>query len=131
MQALESASPSPCKTPDIFIDSTAQTINQEKMKNPGMRSNFQQIASDCFGQHTQNPVLREVVCHAETRKKHPKESKLYHTAWNHTWIRGNLISSKSYYVNKETSKTVYSAIFHSYLNYVTTVWGKKEFLRSA
>ena len=59
MQALESESPSPCKTPDIFIDSTAQTINQEKMKNPGMRSNFQQIASYCLGLHTQNPELRE------------------------------------------------------------------------
>ena len=28
-----------------------------------------------------------------------------------------------YYVNKEISRTIYFAIFHSYLNYFTTVWG--------
>ena len=45
--------------PHLMIPS-AQTINQEKTKNPEMRSNFQQIVSYCLGLHTQNPGLREV-----------------------------------------------------------------------
>ena len=49
----------PLSQPHLLIPST-QTINQEKTKNPEMRSNFQQIVSYCFGLHTQNPGLREV-----------------------------------------------------------------------
>ena len=45
--------------PHLLIPS-AQTMNQEKTKNPEMRSNFQQIISYCLGLHTQNPGLREV-----------------------------------------------------------------------
>ena len=45
--------------PHLLIPS-AQTINQEKTKNPEMRSNFQQVVSYCLGLHTQNPGLREV-----------------------------------------------------------------------
>ena len=45
--------------PHLLIPS-AQTMNQEKTKNPEMRSNFQQIVSYCLGLHTQNPGLREV-----------------------------------------------------------------------
>ena len=51
--------------------------------------------------------------------------------WNpHTNIasklmRGNSILSKlRYYANKEISRTIYFAIFHSYLSYVTAVWGQ-------
>ena len=40
-------------------------------------------------------------------------------------MRGNSILSKlRYYVNKEILRTTYFAIFHSYLPYVTTVWGR-------
>ena len=45
--------------PHLLIPS-AQIINQEKTKNPEMRSNFQQIVLYCLGLHTQNPWLREV-----------------------------------------------------------------------
>ena len=39
-------------------------------------------------------------------------------------MRGNSILSKlRYYVDKEILRTIYFAIFHSYLTYVTTVWG--------
>ena len=31
-----------------------------------------------------------------------------------------------YYVNKEISRTIYFAIFHSYLNYFSTVWGQTK-----
>ena len=39
---------------------SAQTINQEKTKNPEMRSSSQQIVLYCLGLRTQNPGLREV-----------------------------------------------------------------------
>ena len=40
-------------------------------------------------------------------------------------MRGNSILSKlRYYVNKEILRTIYSAILHSYLTYVTTVCGQ-------
>ena len=40
-------------------------------------------------------------------------------------MRGNSILSKlRYYVNKEILRTIYFAIFHSYLTYVITVWGQ-------
>ena len=40
-------------------------------------------------------------------------------------MRGNSVLSKlRYYVNKEILRTIYFAIFHSYLTYVTTVWGQ-------
>ena len=54
--------------------------------------------SYCLGLNTQNAGLKEVDLepsskrcsdkdqHAETRKKHQKESKPYHTAWTHIWI---------------------------------------------
>ena len=59
-----------------------------------MRSNFQQIVLYCLGLHTQNPGLREVDLEPNPKRisdkinmqKHPKESKLYHTAWTHIWI---------------------------------------------
>ena len=61
VQALESTSPTSCKAPATVIDSICpKTINQEKKKNPEMRSNFQQIISTCLALHTQNPGLREV-----------------------------------------------------------------------
>ena len=37
-----------------------KTINQQKAKNPEMRSNFQQIIMYCLGLCTQNPGLREI-----------------------------------------------------------------------
>ena len=63
-----------------------------------MRSNSQQIVSYCLGLRIQNPGLREVDLEPSPKrgsdkvnmlkqgKKHPKESKLYHTAWTHIWI---------------------------------------------
>ena len=40
-------------------------------------------------------------------------------------MRGNSILSKlRYYVDKEILRTIYFAIFHSYLTYVTIVWGQ-------
>ena len=43
--------------------------------------------------------------HAETRKKHPKESKSYRTAWTHIWIpalrEGDLEPS----AKRETNRT--------------------------
>ena len=40
-------------------------------------------------------------------------------------MTGNSILSKLiYYINKEILRTIYFAIFHSYLTYVTTVWGQ-------
>ena len=58
----------------------AQTINQEKTKNPEKRSNSQQIVSYCLGLHTQNPGLREVDLEPNPKRisdkinmqKHPK-----------------------------------------------------------
>ena len=39
-------------------------------------------------------------------------------------MRGNSILSKlRYYVNKKILRTIYFTMFHSYLTYVTTVWG--------
>ena len=44
-------------------------------------------------------------------------------------MRGNSILSKlRYYVNKEILRTIYFAIFHSYLIYVTTVWVQTRIL---
>ena len=43
-------------------------------------------------------------------------------------VRGNSILSKlRYYVNKEILRTIYFAIFHSYLTYVTQYGDKQEF----
>ena len=40
-------------------------------------------------------------------------------------MRGNSFLSKlRYYVNKEILRTIYFALFHSYLIYVTIVWGQ-------
>ena len=40
-------------------------------------------------------------------------------------MRGNTILSKlRYYVNKDILRTIHCAIFHSYLTYVTTLWGQ-------
>ena len=39
-------------------------------------------------------------------------------------MRGNSILSKLRYVNKEILRTIYFAIFYSYLTYVTTIWRK-------
>ena len=40
-------------------------------------------------------------------------------------MRGNSFLSKlRYYVNKEILRTIYFALFHSYLTYVTIVWGQ-------
>ena len=43
-------------------------------------------------------------------------------------MRGNSVLSKLSYVNKEILRTTYFAIFHSYLTYVTTVWGQTRIL---
>ena len=45
---------------DIYWFHLPKINNQEKTKNPEMRSNFQQIASHCLSLHTQNPGLRDV-----------------------------------------------------------------------
>ena len=46
-------------------------------------------------------------------------------------MRGNSILSKlRYYVNKEILRTIYFAIFHSYLTYVTQYGNKKEFQKN-
>ena len=58
--ALESASPTSCKTSAIFIDSTAQRVNLKNAKNREIRFNSQQIVSYCLDLHTKNPGLREV-----------------------------------------------------------------------
>ena len=73
--------------PHLMIPS-AQTINQEKTKNPEMRSNFQQIVSYCLGLHIQNLGLREVLTRSTCRNKEetPKKNNSYRTAWTHIWI---------------------------------------------
>ena len=46
-------------------------------------------------------------------------------------MRGNSILSKlRYYVNKEILRTIYFAIFHSYLTYVTQYGDKQEFQKN-
>ena len=45
--------------PHLLILS-AQTINQEKAKNPEMRHNSQKIVPYCLDLHIENPGLREV-----------------------------------------------------------------------
>ena len=60
VRALESASPTSCKTPATFIDSIRQIKEREKTNNPEMRFNLQQIILYRLGLHTQNPVLREL-----------------------------------------------------------------------
>ena len=37
-------------------------------------------------------------------------------------MRGNSVLSKLKYVHKQISRTIYFAILHSFLTYVTTVW---------
>ena len=45
-------------------------------------------------------------------------------------MRGNSTLSKlRYYVNKKILRTIFFAIFHSYLTYVTTVWGQARLLQ--
>ena len=45
-------------------------------------------------------------------------------------MRGNSILSKlRYYVNKEILRTIYFAIFHSYLTYVITIWEQTKISR--
>ena len=56
-----------------------------------MWSNFQQIISYCLGLCTQNLGLKyvDLECspkRGSDKKKHPKESKLYLTAWTPIWI---------------------------------------------
>ena len=80
--------------PHLLIPS-AQTINQEKAQNSEMRSKSQQILLYCLRLHTKNPGIRKVdlehslkrgsyeIKHAETRKKHPKESKSHCVVWTH------------------------------------------------
>ena len=53
----------PCFLQDIshiYWFHPLKTINQERTKNPEMRSNLQQIVSYCLGLHIQNPGLRVV-----------------------------------------------------------------------
>ena len=97
VRALESASPASYKV-SVTLILSAQTINQEKIINPEMRSNFQQIVLYCLGLCTQNPGLKEVDLEPSPKRgsgkinmqkqgrKHSKESKSYHTAWTHIWI---------------------------------------------
>ena len=47
-------------TSHIYWFYLPKTINQERTKNPEMRSNFQQIILYCLGLHTQNSGLRGV-----------------------------------------------------------------------
>ena len=47
-------------------------------------------------------------------------------------MRGNSILSKlRYYVNKKILRTIYFAIFHSFVTYVTTVWGQTRIQKKA
>ena len=41
-------------------------------------------------------------------------------------MRGNSISFKLRYVNKKILRTIYFAVFYSYLTCITAVWGKQE-----
>ena len=72
---------------------SAHTNTQEETKNPGKRSNSQQIVSNCLGLRAQNPGLREVDLEPSpkrcsdkinrlrpTRKK-KTEKKWYRIAW--------------------------------------------------
>ena len=69
VRALESASPASCKTPATLLDSICpNTQPGKKTKNPEMRSNSQQIVSDCLGLHTQNQRLREVDLEASPKR---------------------------------------------------------------
>ena len=98
VRALESASPASYKV-SVTLILSAQTINEDKIINPEMRSNFQQIVLYCLGLCSQNPGLKEddlepsperghgkINMQKQGRKKHSKESKSYHTAWTHIWI---------------------------------------------
>ena len=76
------------------------------------------------------------------KKLHPIESARYlgvivdkNLNWkkyvndiSHKLIRGNAILSKiRNYVNKGTLRTVYFAIFHSYIFYVSIAWGNTNY----
>ena len=95
VQAIELASTPPARHQPHPLIPSAQTINQEDTKNPGKRSNSQQILSYCLGQRTQNPGLREVdlepspkrgsdkINRLRGRRKNTTENKRYRTAWTH------------------------------------------------
>ena len=85
------------ETSHIYWFHLSKTINQEKAKNPEMRSNWQQIISYCLGLCTQNQGLREVDFERKPKRggdkismqkqgRSTKESKSYRTAWTHIWI---------------------------------------------
>ena len=73
--ALESASPASWKTPATLIPS-AQTINQNKAKNPEMRFSSQQIVSYCPGLRLQNAGLREVALEPSPKRGSDKINML-------------------------------------------------------
>ena len=60
--------------PHLLIPS-AQTINQDKTKNPEIRSNFQKIVFYFLGLHTQNPVLRQVDLESSPKRGSDKINK--------------------------------------------------------
>ena len=95
VRTLDSASPASCKTPATFINSIRPNKKSEKIKNPEMRFNFQQIVSYCLGLRTQNPGLREVHFERSPKsgsdkinmlkigRKTAEENKSHHTVWTH------------------------------------------------
>ena len=50
------------------LNPSAQTINQEETKNPGKRSNSQQIVLCCLSLRRPNPGLREVDLNSALRE---------------------------------------------------------------
>ena len=66
---------SPCllqDTSNIYWFHLPKTINQERTKNPEMRSNFKQILLYCLGPQTQNQGLREIDLDPRAKKASDK-----------------------------------------------------------
>ena len=75
----------PCLLQDssnIYWFHPPKTINQERTKNPEMRSNFQQIISYCLGLRTQNSGLTEVDLKPSPKRGSDKINM--HNQWRDT-----------------------------------------------
>ena len=68
MWAFQSASLPPARQQPHLLIPFTQTINQEKTKNPEMKSNFQQILRYCLGLRIQNPRLKGVDLKASPKR---------------------------------------------------------------
>ena len=99
LAALESASPAFCKMPATFIDSNSpkqwtRKKNQEPKNEILLPKNRIILPWPTYTEprpkrgrlENQSQDRQWQDQDGKTRKKHPKESKLYRTAWTHVWI---------------------------------------------